>query len=391
MDLHTVDNGIIQHLIPEMEKTDWDVIISHFLGVDHCGHKYGPSHPEMSKKLYQMDKVIRDVIQNMNNDTVLLVFGDHGMTRTGDHGGDSEDEIYSALFIYNPMLHNKNILNNEDSVVNQIDLVPTFSLLLGIPIPFSNLGSVIVPLFASLSYHYNGNMENLDNYTKQLIFVVSALSINSQQVDHYISAYNKEFNEISLKLLKSNQHNLEELEKIKLELEVNVLNKNINQAHLLLNKLHQGYIEYLYNIRNICEKMWAKFDILSMIKGIIILFCAVMTNAFIIIALNSKMLSFVLKKNMIVCAIITPITIFLIVLQIASIKKAIQIGVLGYSLGSVLITLSSVGKVLKWDNMWKTLTYVDKVSIFITLLNFFIFFSNSFIIYENIIIIYFKF
>ena len=61
MDLHTVDNGVIAHLIPELKTSDWDVLVAHFLGVDHCGHKYGPNHPEMASKLSQMDDVLRYV------------------------------------------------------------------------------------------------------------------------------------------------------------------------------------------------------------------------------------------------------------------------------------------------------------------------------------------
>ena len=38
----------------------------------------------------------------MKSDTILFVMGDHGMTRTGDHGGDSQDELDAALFIYSP-------------------------------------------------------------------------------------------------------------------------------------------------------------------------------------------------------------------------------------------------------------------------------------------------
>lgn len=38
---------------------EWDLLIAHFLGVDHCGHKYGPDHPEMAKKLSQMDEMLR--------------------------------------------------------------------------------------------------------------------------------------------------------------------------------------------------------------------------------------------------------------------------------------------------------------------------------------------
>ena len=44
----------------------------------------------------------RDVSAALMNDTILLVLGDHGMTRTGDHGGDSADELDAALFVYSP-------------------------------------------------------------------------------------------------------------------------------------------------------------------------------------------------------------------------------------------------------------------------------------------------
>ena len=58
-DLDTVDNGVVHHLVPELKRNDWDVVIAHFLGVDHCGHRYGPNHPEMKRKLLQMDSVIK--------------------------------------------------------------------------------------------------------------------------------------------------------------------------------------------------------------------------------------------------------------------------------------------------------------------------------------------
>ena len=40
------------------------------------------------------------MINEVDNETVLLVFGDHGMTKIGDHGGDSTDEVYAGLFVY---------------------------------------------------------------------------------------------------------------------------------------------------------------------------------------------------------------------------------------------------------------------------------------------------
>ena len=58
-DIHTVDNGVIEHLFPELRQRDADMIVGHFLGVDHIGHTYGPSHWTMGDKLAQMDKVLK--------------------------------------------------------------------------------------------------------------------------------------------------------------------------------------------------------------------------------------------------------------------------------------------------------------------------------------------
>lgn len=48
-----------------VEGDDWDVLIAHFLGVDHCGHRFGPDHPAMAEKLTQMDGVIRSVSKHL--------------------------------------------------------------------------------------------------------------------------------------------------------------------------------------------------------------------------------------------------------------------------------------------------------------------------------------
>lgn len=60
-DLDTVDNGVIEHLVPELKEHDADMIIGHMLGVDHVGHTYGPSHWTMGKKLTQMNEFLEYV------------------------------------------------------------------------------------------------------------------------------------------------------------------------------------------------------------------------------------------------------------------------------------------------------------------------------------------
>ena len=44
----------------------------------------------------------RSVLTSLDEDTLVFVLGDHGMTSTGDHGGETEMETDAALLIYSP-------------------------------------------------------------------------------------------------------------------------------------------------------------------------------------------------------------------------------------------------------------------------------------------------
>jgi predicted AlkP superfamily pyrophosphatase or phosphodiesterase len=42
--------------LPELQgDPEWDVIIAHFLGVDHIGHTYSAHNEIMNRKLKQLD------------------------------------------------------------------------------------------------------------------------------------------------------------------------------------------------------------------------------------------------------------------------------------------------------------------------------------------------
>ncbi|KAK4704553.1 GPI ethanolamine phosphate transferase 3 subunit O, partial [Phenoliferia sp. Uapishka_3] len=189
-DLDTVDAGVVEHLLPLLDAnragtSDWDILIAHSLGLDHAGHRFGARHPETNRKLRETQKLLEDVADRLDEDTLLVVIGDHGMTDRGDHGGDSREELEAALWVYSkgaPLtdgswfdhstfsaqhpianLFNASLMAEEygDQMnldwpekgvrttrsVAQVDLVPSISLLLGFPIPFGNLGLPIPELF----------------------------------------------------------------------------------------------------------------------------------------------------------------------------------------------------------------------------------------------------
>ncbi|KAF8057534.1 hypothetical protein FPV67DRAFT_1637053 [Lyophyllum atratum] len=191
-DLHTVDEGVITHLFPLLQDPNkpFDFLIGHFLGVDHVGHRVGPDHPSMKAKLTQMNDVLTRVVDLLDDDTLLVVLGDHGMDRSGDHGGDGDHETSSALWVYSKgspisqthitppsgLLRYTKFPGSTvpHRAVQQIDILSSLSLLLGLPIPFNNIGTVIPELF--WRDREGGTLSR-------------ALEINAAQVKTYLDTY----------------------------------------------------------------------------------------------------------------------------------------------------------------------------------------------------------
>ncbi|KAG9312388.1 alkaline-phosphatase-like protein [Chiua virens] len=191
-DLHTVDEGVIANLLPMVKNCSlsWDLAIGHGLGVDHAGHRVGPEHPVMKAKLQQMNGFLAELIEALDEDTLFILLGDHGMDRAGNHGGDSTLETMSAVWMYSkgPALSQGSMSFPSNLVpttvfpgetvshrsIQQIDLVPTISLLLGLPIPFNNLGSIIPEIFD----------RSANNAAIQ-----RALELNANQIKKYLDAY----------------------------------------------------------------------------------------------------------------------------------------------------------------------------------------------------------
>lgn len=76
---------IDSRIYEELQQKDWDLLIAHYLGVDHAGHRYGPNHPEMARKLKELNQRLSKIIEVLPSDVILYVIGDHGMTETGNN------------------------------------------------------------------------------------------------------------------------------------------------------------------------------------------------------------------------------------------------------------------------------------------------------------------
>jgi GPI ethanolamine phosphate transferase 3 subunit O len=287
-DLDTVDNGCLQHIPALLAKLRTphtssnnnnnnngnssdteEVLIVHFLGVDHVGHTYGPHNEHMDAKLKQMDAALFTLLDKLDHQTdscsVAFIFGDHGMTEDGNHGGGSDDEINAALFAhFSPacgittsfVVHDSSIIMSKDSQtafdsIHQIDLVPTISLLLGLPIPYANLGAVVpaLSLFTTPAH------------------TATALALNAAQVWRYFTQYSRTAN--PLPGLAELEERLQEAVLVYKEALAAGPDSTVALKSCSLFKL------FLLEALQLGQRVWTRFDTTGMAIGIIVLLVAI--------------------------------------------------------------------------------------------------------------------
>lgn len=268
-DLHTVDNGVSEHIFPLLRpenQNKWDIAIGHYLGVDHAGHRYGPDHFAMAEKLKHMDEVVQRLMEGIDDNTLLVVMGDHGMDPKGDHGGESQGEVEAALWLYSkkpvfgrfpeelpPNGGGRGAGSDGMRSVAQIDLVPTLSLLLGIPIPFNSLGAPIVEAFVG-----DGEAEGLRNLAQ-----VSRLT--AAQIKRYQREYagGSDEMEVGDSIAVKWQQGQSKWEKYQ--------GKWQETNRLEWMSVFRDFSGYQEQILKACREVWASFDLVSMTAGITVL------------------------------------------------------------------------------------------------------------------------
>lgn len=99
-----------------------------------------------------------------------------GMRDTGGHGGSSYAEVNVPLIFLGPSCSQSN------ETYNQIDIPATMSVLLGLPIPASSIGTIIPNLLTGISeeqklfaYYYNG-----ERLLRKLIALEGATAIDGE-------------------------------------------------------------------------------------------------------------------------------------------------------------------------------------------------------------------
>ncbi|XP_035435426.2 GPI ethanolamine phosphate transferase 3 isoform X1 [Spodoptera frugiperda] len=261
-DLDTVDNEVDAKIYDELRKDDWNLLVAHYLGVDHAGHRYGPNHPEMTRKLDETNARLKKVISMLPPDVLLFVVGDHGMTENdshewtnsnGDHGGESKAERTAAFFAYRGAgLAGTGVDVMIGKEVQQTDLAPTISAALGRPPPAPSLGHLLLPVLPEASKSHT------------LLHITN----NLKQITQYMIRYGEESQQVSLDRL------------------THLINATREQLHKAasvetdddLNNYAADVRALVDNVRTVFREVWVEFDSLSMLRALLLLLLAIFFN-----------------------------------------------------------------------------------------------------------------
>ncbi|EFY87233.1 sulfatase, putative [Metarhizium acridum CQMa 102] len=189
-DFTEVDNNVTRNIAGELENTDWGLMVLHYLGLDHIGHKSGPRSNNMLPKQREMDSIVKLIYEALESkdhlkSTLFVLCGDHGMNDAGNHGASSPGETSPALVFMSPKF--KGVLPKLTAptqpkdefdyytTVEQSDITPTIAALLGFPISKNNLGAFI-PEFLSFWPSPKDQIQILTRNAKQILGIVTAVS-----------------------------------------------------------------------------------------------------------------------------------------------------------------------------------------------------------------------
>ena len=125
----------------QMLEPPVDVAVYHFATPDHMAHGFGIASPVYEKYIATFDALLATFLDRFSRDTTVIVLGDHGATMSGIHGSDTEEQRRTFVVAYGP-----GIVAGAHALprVDDIDLAPTMTTLLGLATPRHSRGQPLV-------------------------------------------------------------------------------------------------------------------------------------------------------------------------------------------------------------------------------------------------------
>ena len=101
----STNDEVFANALQVLEEGMPDLLWIHFHGIDDAGHTYGPGSPEENEAVQQVDAAVEEIIKQIPEDSLIIIFADHGMHKVednekkGNHGNLIPKDMLIPIFI----------------------------------------------------------------------------------------------------------------------------------------------------------------------------------------------------------------------------------------------------------------------------------------------------
>lgn len=146
-----------QEVSGHLQESSAPLAVVALVAADDAGHSYGGESAEYREAVAAVDRCVGQLAAVLGRDTTFVVVSDHGHIHRwgkGGHGG-GEPEVMSAPFaMAGPGVKRSGPIDGQI-----VDIAPTVSVLLGLPIPANSQGAVLWDALDAPPEHRDGLRE----------------------------------------------------------------------------------------------------------------------------------------------------------------------------------------------------------------------------------------
>lgn len=140
MDTFNHDELGFEGFFEKYASEEYDFINYHVAGLDHIHHDQGVNTDDADLKATILDDHFKHVMETIDTNTTLFIFGDHGCAVNGLHGDNSIEERTSVMFVY---AKGQTFLEEQGRTkMLGAEFAPMFSQLGDLNVPYSSEGHI---------------------------------------------------------------------------------------------------------------------------------------------------------------------------------------------------------------------------------------------------------
>ncbi|KAH8402153.1 hypothetical protein KR009_010162, partial [Drosophila setifemur] len=162
-----------------LKRAQSAIFFLHLLGLDTAGHVHKPGSPKFLKNVAKTERGIQEMYELFeevfpDKRTVYLLTSDHGMTDSGSHGAGTAHETDTPFMLWGAGVRRSALTpgglsfraNDQGTLlplheVEQAQLTPLMSALIGLPPPMNNFG--VLPLgYMNVSREYEATAAHVN-------------------------------------------------------------------------------------------------------------------------------------------------------------------------------------------------------------------------------------